>query len=207
MVLLLALLIGIVAGLRTMTAPAVVAWAAYLNWFDLGDGWLSFMSHWITPLIFTLLALAEFVADQLPSTPSRTVPMQFGARILAGALSGATLGASGETLVGGLACRHCWCRHRYVGWPRDPRQARRFFWPRSASGLPGGCHRHYRRRPDRGGHVSRIAHTEFGTLLSWIQVETSSDSISRWCGCQGLRLATHDGVMQSQERSSVTPGR
>jgi len=101
-VLLLALLIGIVAGLRTMTAPAVVAWAAYLNWFDLGDGWLSLMSHWITPWIFTLLALAELVTDQLPSTPSRTVPMQFGARILAGALTGATLGASGGTLVGGL---------------------------------------------------------------------------------------------------------
>jgi len=101
-VLLLALLIGIVAGLRTMTAPAVVAWAVYLNWFDLGDGWLSLMSHWITPWIFTLLALAELVTDQLPSTPSRTVPMQFGARILAGALTGATLGASGGTLVGGL---------------------------------------------------------------------------------------------------------
>jgi uncharacterized membrane protein len=85
-----------------MTAPAVVAWAAYLHWFDVGDGWLSFMSHWITPWIFTLMALVELVADQHPSTPSRTVPMQFGARILAGALTGATLGASGGTLVGGL---------------------------------------------------------------------------------------------------------
>ena len=102
MILLLALLIGIVAGLRTMTAPAVVAWAAHLNWFDVGGGWLSLMSHWITPWIFTLLALVEFVADQLPSTPSRTVPMQFGARILSGALTGATLGASAGTLVGGL---------------------------------------------------------------------------------------------------------
>ena len=102
MILLLALLIGIVAGLRTMTAPAVVAWAAYLDWFDLGDGWLSFMGHWITPWVFTVLALAEFVADQLPSTPSRTVPMQFGARILSGALTGATLGASTGALIGGL---------------------------------------------------------------------------------------------------------
>ena len=102
MILLLALLIGIVAGLRTFTAPAVVAWAAYLHWFDLGDGWLSLMSHWITPWIFTLLALVEFVGDQLPSTPSRTVPMQFTARILSAALTGATLGASGGMLVGGL---------------------------------------------------------------------------------------------------------
>ena len=102
MVLALALLIGIVAGLRVMTAPAAVAWAAYLSWFDVGDGWLSFMGHWVTPWIFTLLALAEFVTDQLPSTPSRTVPMQFGARIVAGALTGATLGASGGMLASGL---------------------------------------------------------------------------------------------------------
>jgi uncharacterized membrane protein len=102
MILLLALLIGIVAGLRTMTAPAAVAWAAYFGWFELGGSWLAFMGHWITPWIFTALALAEFVTDQLPSTPSRTVPMQFGARILMGALTGATLGASGGMLVGGL---------------------------------------------------------------------------------------------------------
>ena len=102
MILLLALLIGMVAGLRTMTAPAVVAWAAYLNGFDPGGGWLSFMSHWITPWIFTLLALTEFVVDQLPSTPSRTVPMQFGARLLTGGLCGATLGASAGILVPGL---------------------------------------------------------------------------------------------------------
>ena len=32
---LLALLIGVVAGLRTMTAPAAVSWAAYLGWLPL----------------------------------------------------------------------------------------------------------------------------------------------------------------------------
>jgi uncharacterized membrane protein len=85
-----------------MTAPAVVAWAAYLGWFPLGDGWLSFMSHWVSPWIFTILAVAELITDQLPSTPSRTVPMQFGARMISGALTGATLGASGGSTVGGL---------------------------------------------------------------------------------------------------------
>ena len=42
MILLLALLIGIVAGLRAMTAPAAVSWAAYLGWINLGDSWFSF---------------------------------------------------------------------------------------------------------------------------------------------------------------------
>ena len=35
LVLLLALLIGVIAGLRAMTAPAVVAWGAFLGWIDL----------------------------------------------------------------------------------------------------------------------------------------------------------------------------
>ena len=100
---LLALLIGIVAGLRTMTAPAAVSWAAHLGWLQLGESWLGFLGHWVTPWIFTLLAAAELVTDQLPSTPSRKVPMQFGARIVSGGLCGAAIGLAGGNLVGGLA--------------------------------------------------------------------------------------------------------
>ncbi|HEX6622367.1 MAG TPA: DUF4126 family protein, partial [Pyrinomonadaceae bacterium] len=99
---LLALLLGVVAGLRTMTAPAAVAWAAHLGWLDLGGTWLAFLGSAWARWILTLLALVELVTDQLPSTPSRTVPVQFGARILSGALSGAAVGASGGSLVGGL---------------------------------------------------------------------------------------------------------
>lgn len=99
---LLALLIGGIAGLRTMTAPAAVSWAASAGWIDLSGTWLAFLGYRWTPWIFTLLALGELVADQLPSTPSRKVPMQFGARIASGALCGAALGASGGTLVVGL---------------------------------------------------------------------------------------------------------
>jgi uncharacterized membrane protein len=35
----------------------------------------------------------ELVTDQLPSTPSRTVPPQFGARLVTGAFAGAVIGA------------------------------------------------------------------------------------------------------------------
>ena len=87
----LSFLIGIVAGLRAMTAPAAVSWAAYLGWLPLGDSWLAFLGYQWTPWIFTALAVAEVVTDQLPSTPSRKVPVQFGTRLLSGALSGAAL--------------------------------------------------------------------------------------------------------------------
>ncbi len=102
MLIVLALLIGIVAGLRAMTAPAAVSWAAWLGWISLGDSWLWWLGHWIAGLVFTLLAIVELVNDQRPSTPSRTVPVQFGTRIVMGALTGAAIGASGGMPVAGL---------------------------------------------------------------------------------------------------------
>ena len=101
-VLLLALLIGIIAGLRAMTAPAAVSWAARLGWLNLAPTSLAFLGYAFTPWIFTALALAELVTDQLPTTPSRTVPVQFGTRILPGGLSGGAIGAAHGLLVTGV---------------------------------------------------------------------------------------------------------
>ncbi|MEP7273836.1 MAG: DUF4126 family protein [Acidobacteriota bacterium] len=99
---LLALLIGVVAGLRAMTAPALVSWAAHLGWIDLSGSWLSFLSNAWTTGILTILALSELITDQRPSTPSRTVPVQFGARLVSGGLSGAAIGTAGGSMIGGL---------------------------------------------------------------------------------------------------------
>src|SRR5262245_5930963 len=68
MVYVVALLIGVIAGLRAMTAPAAVSWAAYLDWLPVDDTWAWFMGHWLTPWIFTVLAIIELITDQLPST-------------------------------------------------------------------------------------------------------------------------------------------
>jgi uncharacterized membrane protein len=97
LVLLMALLIGVVAGLRALTAPAVVAWAAAFGWISLDGTWAQWVAHPITIAVLTVLALGELVTDQLPSTPSRRVPMQFGARLATGAFSGAVL-ATGAVL-------------------------------------------------------------------------------------------------------------
>jgi uncharacterized membrane protein len=102
MLYLLALLIGLVAGLRAMTAPAAVAWGAYLGWLPLSGTWAGFMGHWVAVAIFSLLALAELVTDQLPSTPSRKVPQQFGARLVSGAFTGAIIGTVGGAMIAGL---------------------------------------------------------------------------------------------------------
>lgn len=99
----LALLIGLVAGLRTMTAPAAVSWAAALGWIDLSASPLAVLGYRWTPLILTALALLELVGDKLPTTPSRKVPMQFGARIVSGTLAGAALGVAAGSLALGAA--------------------------------------------------------------------------------------------------------
>jgi uncharacterized membrane protein len=102
MLYLLALLIGVVAGLRAMTAPAAVAWGAYLGWLPLSGTWAGFMGHWVAVAIFSQLALAELVTDQLPSTPSRKVPQQFGTRLVSGAFTGAIIGTVGGAMIAGL---------------------------------------------------------------------------------------------------------
>jgi uncharacterized membrane protein len=99
---LIALLMGIVAGLRAMTAPAAVSWAAHLGWLPLAGTPLAFLGYAATPWIFTALAVVELVTDQLPRTPSRKVPMQFGTRIVLGALCGAALAMPAGVWIGGL---------------------------------------------------------------------------------------------------------
>lgn len=94
-VLALAFGIGVVAGLRSLTAPAVVAWAAHLGWLKLAGSPLVFVGSKWAVAIFTLGALAEFVSDQLPNTAARTAPSGLSARIVMGLLTGACLGAAG----------------------------------------------------------------------------------------------------------------
>jgi len=96
--------IGVVAGLRALTAPAVVSWAAHLGWLSLHGSPVAFMaSNWAVA-IFSLLAIGELIADVLPKTPKRTAPAPLAARILMGGLCGACLCASaGQSLsVGAL---------------------------------------------------------------------------------------------------------
>ncbi|OBF25249.1 DUF4126 family protein [Mycobacterium sp. ACS4331] len=102
LVLLLALLIGVVAGLRAFSAPAAIAWAAALQWINLDGTWASWMGNWVTVVLLTVLAVVELVTDQLPKTPSRKTPMQFGARLITGGLAGAALGTAWGYTFGGL---------------------------------------------------------------------------------------------------------
>lgn len=103
MMIVLAVLIGIVAGLRAFTAPAAVSLAVHYGGLSVAGTPLAFLGYRWAPWILLVLAVAELVGDQLPATPSRKVPLQFGTRIVMGALAGGAIAAAGGLVPGAIA--------------------------------------------------------------------------------------------------------
>jgi uncharacterized membrane protein len=99
---LLAFLIGVIAGLRSLTAPAVLSWAARLGWLHLENTGLAFLAYARTRYLLSVLAVVGLVADKLPKTPIRKAPASFTARLVTGGLCGAAFGAAGPSRIGGL---------------------------------------------------------------------------------------------------------
>jgi uncharacterized membrane protein len=91
----LAFLIGVCVGLRSLTPPAVVSWAAALYWIDLGRSRLYFIAGKPAVAILTVLALLELIADKLPSAPNRTAAAGVSARVVLGSLCGACIAVAG----------------------------------------------------------------------------------------------------------------
>jgi uncharacterized membrane protein len=91
LVYLLAFCIGLVTGLRSMTGPALVCWAAHLGWLDLEGSRLAFMESTVATYAFSAMALGELIADKLPFVPNRTSTGPLFGRVVLGALSGAAL--------------------------------------------------------------------------------------------------------------------
>lgn len=103
MLILFAFALGIVAGLRSMTAPAVVAWAARLGRLDLDPTPLAFLGSAVAAWLLGAAALGELIGDKFPSTPNRTALGPFVARMLTGGVSGGALSAgAGGSLAGGV---------------------------------------------------------------------------------------------------------
>ena len=92
--------IGVVAGLRSLLAPAAVAWAAHLGWLHLQGSSLGLMGSKVALALFSLLAIAELFGDKLPRTPKRTAAAGLFARIVSGALCGACLWVSAQQSLG-----------------------------------------------------------------------------------------------------------
>jgi uncharacterized membrane protein len=103
MTILFALLIGFFAGLRSLTAPAVTAWAVHLGWLRIARP-LSLIGSIPSVVILTVLAVGELVVDKLPQAPNRTSAPGLIARIATGGLTGACVAAGGgqSALLGAI---------------------------------------------------------------------------------------------------------
>ena len=96
-----AMAIGVIAGLRSMTAPAVVSWAAEQKWVRVRNRRLAFFKQKRSSLFVTALAAGEMVMDKLPIAPNRTEPLSLAWRVLTGGLSGGVLCASKRNIAKG----------------------------------------------------------------------------------------------------------
>lgn len=89
-----ALALGFVTGLRCFTAPAAVSWAGHLGWLHLQGTPFAFMASTAAVAITSMLAVGEYFADQYPKTPSRVSPGPLFGRIGSGLLAGGCVGAA-----------------------------------------------------------------------------------------------------------------
>jgi uncharacterized membrane protein len=86
-------LLGVVTGLRSMTAMAVLCWFAYRGDLSLDGTWASWAAKLVTAIIFTVLALGEFAADKWPKASNRTAIGPLFARVVLGGLVGSIVAA------------------------------------------------------------------------------------------------------------------
>jgi uncharacterized membrane protein len=96
------LLLGVVTGMRSMTAIAALAWAVWLGLVP-EQGWATWIAHLAVVILFTICALGEYVVDTLPKTPRRTELRPALGRVVIGALVGAMAAvAIDEPVAGGI---------------------------------------------------------------------------------------------------------
>jgi uncharacterized membrane protein len=81
-------LIGIVAGMRSLTPVAVISWAAQRSSQFKNSHWPGLLSHPQVSKVAFALAAAELLGDKMRSAPDRIITPGILARIATGAIAG-----------------------------------------------------------------------------------------------------------------------
>lgn len=93
--------IGIIAGMRSMMAPAFVSYKlSHTPEKPLADSKLHFLVSSKATMALELMAGGELIGDKLPSAPDRIAQPQIWGRIASGALCGAALTEANKQSVG-----------------------------------------------------------------------------------------------------------
>jgi len=87
-------ILGFANGLRTLTPIAVLCWFAYTGHLHVQGTWAFWTANLASAIVFTVLALGEYIGDKLPRTPNRTAAGLLAARIVFGGLVGAIVATS-----------------------------------------------------------------------------------------------------------------
>lgn len=100
-----ALQIGVIAGMRTMAAPALVSYKlSHMETDPLPDSKFNFLTSRTTAKILARMAGGELIVDKLPRTSSRLKQPQIWGRIASGAFAAAVLTeADGNSASAGAA--------------------------------------------------------------------------------------------------------
>jgi len=97
------ILLATATGMRTLTAITVICWAAYLGYLPVEGTWAFWMAKLVSVIVFTTLAVGEYVGDTLPQTPSRKAWPLVLARLCAGILVGVVIATTlGQPKAGGV---------------------------------------------------------------------------------------------------------
>jgi len=98
-----ALGLGVLAGMRTASAPAIVSHIlSHHHSKRLSKSPLRFMQNDNVAVALKIFAIGEVVGDKLPNTPNRIKPAGVTFRCLSGALAGASIyKASGNNAITG----------------------------------------------------------------------------------------------------------
>ncbi|WP_434389132.1 DUF1990 family protein [Melittangium boletus] len=89
---------GVLAGMRSMSAPAVLAYQYSVEPKAVPGGWGERVPWKKTAAVLGVLAAGELVADKTPWVPARIAPPALLGRVVMGALTGAAVAAPGRKL-------------------------------------------------------------------------------------------------------------
>ena len=89
-----AAVMGAVAGMRSISAPAIATQIVRSGPLGAGNRQLAFLNRSATARSIAVAAIGELVADKLPFLPKRTKAPSLVWRVLSGALSGAAICAA-----------------------------------------------------------------------------------------------------------------
>ena len=86
-----AAILGTIAGIRSMSAPALVSREAFQSKHDFGGGPLDNLASPAVSALLDVAAVGEMVVDKLPFLPNRTDALPLLGRVILGGSAGAVL--------------------------------------------------------------------------------------------------------------------